>query len=200
MSEAHKNSKQSFARDKVIEIISSVLNKVDTQEDFSRETIFGELQTLQNLIEETRQEIGATRPAEINSKFIPTATDELDAVVEATAGATGTIMDSCEEIETIASSLSGPESEKLSALVTKVYEACSFQDITGQRIKKVVMTLKAIESKVSFFMEALGDKSEDAQAKRGEPVDADKALLNGPQLPGRGINQDEIDKLLEQFD
>jgi hypothetical protein len=49
-------------------------------------------------------------------------------------------------------------------------------------------------------MEALGDKSEDAQAKRGEPVDADKALLNGPQLPGRGINQDEIDKLLEQFD
>ena len=33
-------------------------------------------------------------------------------------------------------------------VVTRIYEACSFQDITGQRIGKVVTALKAIEGRV----------------------------------------------------
>ena len=45
---------------------------------------------------------------------------------------------------------------KLQDAVTQIYEACSFQDITGQRITKVVTTLKAIEGKVAHIISTFG--------------------------------------------
>lgn len=96
---AHRKSKHSYGRDQVIQIIQSVLSKVEHTEEIERDTIFKELKDLQNIIEEARREVGFAKPADINDKHIPTATDELDAVVEATAEATGTIMDCCDVIQ-----------------------------------------------------------------------------------------------------
>lgn len=142
--------------------------------------------------------MGQARASDIKDKHIPTATDELDAIVEATAAATGSIMDACEVIESIAE-LPPVAAEQ----VTKIYEACSFQDITGQRITKVVKTLKTIEQKVEALIGILGED----QAGSGHSVPAeeetrvgDAALLNGPQMAGQAITQEEIDKLLGDFD
>lgn len=194
-----------YGRDQVIKIINSVINKVEHVGDGSRETIFKELNALQGIIQEARRDVGAMRPMDIKDKHIPVATDELDAVVQATAHATGTIMDACEVIETKASALATPEGADIANEVTKIYEACSFQDITGQRIKKVVTTLRTIEDKVSQLMEIIGDRLpgiEDAGSAGGEDSKptGDRALLNGPQLPEKAITQDDIDKLLESFD
>lgn len=202
MSETAKKSGSAFGRDQVIKIITSVLNKVENAEEGTHDAIYMELRVLHSLIEEARREVGSTRPGDINNKYIPGATDELDAVVEATAGATGAIMDSCEAIEKIATELGGEAGTQLTEQITKIYEACSFQDITGQRIKKVITALKAIEEKVNNLMRIVGEKSPGMEESgvQGESSVGDKALLNGPQLPGKGINQDEIDKLLSQFD
>ena len=79
---------------------------------------------------------------------------------------------------------------------TRIYEACSFQDITGQRITKVVATLKTIDAKVAQIVGAFsGRRTDEAPAV---PVLA--MLENGPQLPGQAMDQSDIDKLLASFD
>lgn len=190
-----------YKRDQVVQIISSVISKVGASETISRDMLYRELRDLHQIIEDARREIGLSRPGEIKHKHIPSATDELDAVVAATAEATGTIMDCCEAIENAAAGLSGEQAEAITGATMKIFEACSFQDITGQRITKVVKTLKDIDAKVDSLLSLLGaDKfsPEDESASTG-PQD-DSALLNGPQLPGAGISQADIDKLLAEFD
>jgi chemotaxis protein CheZ len=165
--------------------------------------LYDELGALARYIQQARSEIAAVRPAEIGSKHIPSATDELDAVVGATERATGQIMDACETIETISGKLAGEVSTALVDAVTSIYEACSFQDITGQRITKVVKTLKHIEEQVSKLLDAFGEelaKTQQPADSEGPAVLSDADLLNGPQLPGRGVDQAEIDRLLASFD
>lgn len=192
-----------YKRDQVVQIISSVISKVGASETISRDMLYRELRDLHQIIEDARREIGLSRPGEIKHKHIPSATDELDAVVAATAEATGTIMDCCEIIENAAAGLNGEQAKSITDATTKIFEACSFQDITGQRITKVVKTLKDIDGKVDSLLSLLGaDKlpaGGDGEGAQDGPKD-DSALLNGPQLPGAGISQAEIDKLLAAFD
>lgn len=190
--------KKEIGRDKVIHLINSVIEKVGAADDISREHIYAELQDLHDVIETTRADISATRMTDISGKYIPTATDELDAVVAATEVATGTIMDSCDAITAYAEGLDPAHKDFLVAEVTKVLEACSFQDITGQRITKVVRSLKTIDEKVTALLEVLGERT---PGKTGLTEDDDKRtgdarLLNGPQMADKAISQDDIDKLL----
>ena len=87
--------------------------------------------------------------------------------------------------------------------VTKIFEACSFQDITGQRITKVVSTLKQIDEKVSDLLGVLAKKMpgyEEVTEEGDSNGQSDSGLVNGPQLPQNAITQDDIDKLLSDFD
>jgi chemotaxis protein CheZ len=151
-----------------------------------------------------KSEIAALRVDDINASHIPTATDELDAVVEHTATATNEILDSCETLEGLQGFLSGPQAEALAGAVTRIYEACSFQDITGQRIGKVVSALKAIERRVAAVTHAFGRQGEAGPAAAADPGASPQTegqkLANGPQLPGGGTSQQEIDRLLASFD
>ena len=203
MSEVQKTSHD---KDKIVKIINSVVQKVEHAETVSREAIYHELAEVKKIIDEARAEVGIANPSEISDKHIPTATDELDAVIDATAEATGNIMDACEGIEKKAAELGGDSEAVLVGEVTKIYEACSFQDITGQRISKVVTTLNQIEEKVAKLLSIMDHKvPSDIGAGTGAvekvaDVNDPESLLNGPAQPGGGITQEEIDKLLEDFD
>ncbi|MBL8641881.1 MAG: protein phosphatase CheZ [Alphaproteobacteria bacterium] len=192
--------KADIGRDKVVKIINSVIEKVEAAEDVSRENIYLELKALHDLIEVTRKEISASRASDISGTHIPDATDELDAVVEATEVATGTIMDSCEALTAYADQLDSSHKDYVLSQVTKILEACSFQDITGQRITKVVRSIKQIDEKISALMNVLEDKipglpnSPFVDAREG-----DAKLLNGPQMADKAITQSDIDKLLEDL-
>jgi chemotaxis protein CheZ len=81
-----------------------------------------------------------------------------------------------------------------------VFEACSFQDITGQRITKVVRSLKFVEERVNTLIsmwrpEELVEVAEDLS---NEAEDPDKKLLDGPQRKGVAIKQEDVDRILEQ--
>ena len=170
--------------------------------------IYAELQALNDYIQSAKTEIAALRPDEVKDEFLPAAATELDAIVDATAEATNAIMDATEAVENVADGLEQDKQDALLDATTKIYEACGFQDITGQRINKVVKTLNEIEARVDALVQAFGSEIDKfkQKAKPGEPDKPDAAaptddeLLQGPQKAGEGISQDEIDRLLAELD
>ena len=170
--------------------------------------VLEELEKLSSFIENTKAEIAAINPEEIPDEHIPEATDELDAVIEATEVATNSIMEAAEMIEGVAEEVTDEQADILSQAVTQIYEACSFQDITGQRIHKVVGALIEIERKVETVVEKFGPDRETRDAlKRQRQADKENAeagateineedLLQGPQLTENANSQDDIDALL----
>ncbi len=195
-----------YSRKEVVNIIQSVLGNIGKDTEAARK-LHDDLSSLAVYIQNMRAELAQMRSIEISHNHIPSATDELDAVIGETAKATGTIMDSCDKIEHIGQGLDDTARAEMMTAITAIYEACSFQDITGQRITKVVKTLKNIENKVAEILNAFGhslDTTNSAvfahEAGKGDPDPAPTSLLNGPQLNGPSVKQDEIDKLLASFD
>lgn len=110
-------------------------------------------------------------------------------------------MDAAESIEKLTQSMPKATAAAVAAAVTRVYEACSFQDITGQRIGKVVTTLKYIEAKIDALLTAFGDAAAAASASApAVPLDENARLMQGPQLPAKANRQAEIDAILGSLD
>ncbi|WP_424813842.1 protein phosphatase CheZ [Roseococcus sp. YIM B11640] len=179
--------------------VREVLGSLSGDMTSTEAVLLSELEALGREVQRAKSEIAALRVDDINDSHIPRATDELDAVVEHTANATNEILDVCEGLEAMQKRVPASEAEALAAAVTRIYEACSFQDITGQRIGKVVSALKAIESRVATVIARFGD-GELPPPVPEPPVTEGRALANGPQLPGSGTSQADIDKLLASFD
>lgn len=188
-------------REKVVKLINSVIAKVEHVEDISREQIFHELKGLKSIIDQARAELKSANVGDIKGTHIPNATDELDAIVKSTEGATMAIFSACEEIERVLPGLDEAHRNGVQEGVTKIYEACSFQDLTGQRIGKVVRSIREIDVKVTSILNVLHERMGDVDttSTTGDTRTGDAALMNGPQLPGQAISQDDIDKLLADF-
>ncbi|MEQ8196173.1 MAG: protein phosphatase CheZ [Rhodospirillales bacterium] len=164
-----------------------------------------ELESLADYIRNTRSEIAALRPDTVKEEYLQTASDELDAIVAATADATNAIMDATEQIEAAAAETSDAVKAVLTAASTDIYEACTFQDITGQRITKVIDALKGVEEKIDGLLKAFGPDAGDTKAarppqKKAPKESKDDNLLNGPQKPGEAKSQDEIDAIFNSLD
>ena len=141
-------------------------------------------------------EIAALRVDDINDNHTPFAPRGWTRS-SGTATATNAILTSCEMLDNVAGQLAGEPAATPDA--TTHYEACSFQDITGQRITKVVATLKTIEAMVSRIVATFGDRPEGTEAVvLSEP--ADVSLLSGPQHPTVAMDQSDIDKLMASFE
>ena len=186
----------------VAEVVSAVLGTMHGDLSRTEATLLSEVEQIGRTIANAKQEIASLQVEDINGTFIPSATDELDAIVEATARATNEILDACETFESISAELGGEAAEKLQDATTRIYEACSFQDITGQRITKIVTTLKTIEERIGAIVNTFSDRlpGEARQKAPAPEPTGEAALLNGPQLPGNGVDQAEIDRLLASFD
>ena len=161
-------------------------------------TIYQECQELADYIDDARLEISSLSPEHSDTVGIPRAGLELEAIVQQTESATNSIMESAEKIMEADTSDMEAYSTTVNDAVMQIFEACSFQDITGQRISKVVSTLEHVESRVSRLVNILGvmDKAKPDQNTAEEDIDEDAALLNGPALEGEGMEQSDIDALL----
>jgi len=201
---ARTGATRPLARAEITEVVQSVVATLRGDMTAADINLYHEVEGLALLIRTAKAEIAALRPDEIQEKHLPLAADELDAIVDATAEATHVILDSVEKIEAIGNGLPDDTKRMLGESVTRIYEACNFQDITGQRITKVVKTMKAIEAKVAALVTVFGDEIERVKAAsdgasetnvNGPP--SEQELLNGPQLPGGGNSQDDIDALFK---
>lgn len=162
------------------------------------EQIYTEFAAIASSIAQARKELSEFQPGHVNSQHIPDAGRELQAIVEATESATHMIMESAETLL----ELDTPDIEKHRAAVAdeamKIFEACSFQDITGQRVSKIVETLEDIDQRVDCITKKLGltavtptaEKPESDREKRKREL-----ILNGPALTGQGVGQDDIDAM-----
>ena len=158
-----------------------------------KDTLVGVLQYLSDHIRATRAEIGAIKGGAGGDQLFGSTADELEEIVTETARAANRIMDAAEAIEGVASKVDPASAAALTDAVTNIYEASSFQDITGQRITKVVRALQSMESKLQSLASAFGPVEGDVPAL----AEGDAALLNGPQLSGGATSQDDIDALFE---
>ena len=185
-------------------IVTGVVSTLAGDASLADLQLYREVEALGEYIQSARQEILGVRPIDIREHHIPMATDELDAVVNATADATGVILSAMEEIETLAPKLPAKFREPIGDAIVRVYEACSFQDITGQRISKVVRTLRHIEGKVDALLAIFGADLADGEVVPAPvapaAVDEHAHLLNGPALPSAANSQADIDAILASFD
>jgi len=191
---------ESVALDDVAEVVQSIVTTIDGDISAIDIEVHKQIRDLVDYIQTAKQDIAAIRPTDINDHHIPAATDELDAIVKATEDATGSILDAAEDMEKLAEQVPPEIAEKITGIAAKIYEASNFQDITGQRITKVVTALQHIERTV---IELAGAFGHDVARKSTPPADdreGDAALLNGPQLPEDANSQAEIDALLASFD
>ncbi len=173
----------------------------DSYKDFFEQldkTVYRDLTAIANEITNMKTEIGRLRVDDMKNGRIPDAGRELDAIVEATEDATHTIMAAAEAIMGADPGDGEAYQNLVNDRVVEIFEACAFQDITGQRISKVVSALSYIEDRVSTFAERLKltdaddveiEESEDERRKR-------ELILHGPQHDGEGVGQDDIDALL----
>jgi len=136
------------------------------------------------------------------------ASSELDAIVRSTEAATNKILEANEDIEKLINEVGRTHHDdeeiqvvvdKVAQNVIKIFEASNFQDITGQRVNKVIKTLRYIEDRILAMIEIWG-----REAFQNLPVDharphneAADELMNGPQLENEGITQGDIDKLFD---
>jgi chemotaxis protein CheZ len=159
--------------------------------------IYVELGAMAKEIANMKDELSRLQLTDMRNEHIPTAGRELDAIVEATEEATNTIMSAAEEIMSA-------DPDKIDAFqilvgekVIEIFQACSFQDITGQRISKVVTTLNALDTRITTLVEKLKimkikdvDVDETDSERRAREL-----MLHGPQFKGEGVSQDDIDAL-----
>lgn len=190
----------------ILQVVRTIIEGMNESMPTADIAVRTDLEDLADYIRETKTEIMTLRPEEISDEHLPVATVELDAIVRATEDATNSIMEAAEMIEEVASGADAEAAEKLTGATTKIYEACSFQDITGQRIGKVVKALQEIEAKVDTLIEVFGEEDEASRNARRAEREAERErlrrqaleegeLMEGPQLPEEAISQDDIDAL-----
>lgn len=179
--------------------LRKVIDSLRTMDRREKGPMVAILEYIAGYIRESREEIRALRHGEEEESFT-NAADELEEIVSESASATNNIMSAAEAVEDMANDVHDAEiANRLRQEATRVYEACTFQDITGQRIAKVVRTLQSIEKRVNALAEVCGaDIGAAVQGKPAARKDND-GLLNGPALPSAAKTQDEIDRLFDSL-
>jgi chemotaxis protein CheZ len=168
-----------------------------------------ELDLIYDAINRTKREIAVLHGKSFDGNEMSKVTGELGAVVGGTEEATQQILEAAEAIDQAASALgkvNSPDqqkilSEEISERVVSIFEACNFQDLTGQRISKVMATMKFIENHITVMMDIWGGV--DAIRAHAPPIiddrEGDAKLLNGPKLDGDAghASQNDIDALFD---
>jgi chemotaxis protein CheZ len=166
-----------------------------------------ELDLIHDAISRTKHEIAVLHGKSFNGGEMSKVTGELGAVVGGTEQATQQILEAAEAIDQAAAAMTkvnSPDQQKLLSdeigeRVVSIFEACNFQDLTGQRISKVMTTMKFIESHILVMMDIWGGV--DAIRAHAPAIvdhrEGDARLLNGPKSDGDigHASQNDIDAL-----
>ncbi|MGH6672924.1 MAG: protein phosphatase CheZ [Xanthobacteraceae bacterium] len=123
---------------------------------------------------------------------------ELAAIVKGSEQATEKILAAAEEVDSTANTLSAALDGRIEQelvqdiqdLVVKIFEACNFQDLIGQRVGKVSAAIRFVEDHVTRVLNEIKTASATARQDDGH-------ALHGPQLDGDSghATQNDIDAL-----
>ena len=200
--ESLANLKASDLEDaQIMEVLKLANQLTDTMKLFFSsldQSICNEFNYIADYISRTRDEISALRPNDITAERIPSAGQELEAMIGDTERATEAIMTEAESLLCDDEQDFDKYRANVEARMMAIIEACSFQDLAGQRVSKVVTSLRHVESRVSRFAEVMGvHDTGSAQTETDEEKRAREQLLNGPAIGGPETSQDDIDAMFD---
>src|SRR3954453_286899 len=168
-----------------------------------------ELDLIHDAINRTKREIATLHGKSFDGGEMAKVNGELGAVVGGTEQATQQILEAAESIDQAASAMAKVQSanqqkrlaDDIQERVISIFEACNFQDLTGQRISKVMSTMKFIEQHINSMMEIWGgvDAIKSHVVPQVDTRSDDDKLLNGPKLAGDvgHASHDDIDALFD---
>lgn len=170
---------------------------------------------------------------ELAERHIPQAADQLEGVIETTETAANRIMDNLEIMQSNAekmqavvealekrqagpsgnprtvaflSSIPGslqPLVETYLSLISDTFVQMSFQDLTGQRIKRIMALVGQMEDRLKKMIFSFGFRLSEHEKKTSFKLAGFNAASNeqfpelaGPQRSGDGLGQSDIDELL----
>lgn len=171
--------------DRRIAELSAEVHAAVQMVDYSEANLAGQLSRMhEEIVQLVAMPTAATRSSGL----------ELEAVVQATEAAANTIMEAAEAIQAW---LSGDrhDEDSLKAVAEKVdsiFEACSFQDVTGQRIRRAIQHLQQVET-------MLGGLIPDSDAGKVEQVKVttQRHTVSETGRASADLDQDAIDALLK---
>jgi chemotaxis protein CheZ len=166
-----------------------------------------ETDSIHRAIARTKQEIAALHRSGFNGSEYGRVFRELDAVVGGAERAIEQILAAAEDIDEAANTLSailkrGQDqalAQDIREQVVRIFEACNFHDLAGQRISQVLATLRFVEQRIARMMAIWGgiDAFRDSAAAPPRERNAETVSINGPKLEGEPghASQDDIDAL-----
>ena len=152
-----------------------------------------------------RRELAGLGVTNGKANLFKSALKQMDALTAEIADAADRVMAAAEGIQDAADAIGAKTKDrgikarlkKITANTGNLFEACSFQDITGQRIGKITRTVAAIESGVHSAARLAGSRG----AKAGKTHAIDRIdggiTLEGPQVGGPAVAQNDINKLFD---
>ncbi|NQU62072.1 MAG: hypothetical protein HQ512_13155 [Rhodospirillales bacterium] len=164
-------------------------------------------QTLRGRMAKIRKELNVLGVSDGKDDLFVSTLDHLDALASEIAGATDQMMTAGEKIQKAALALSAKAKDRgtktqlnrITEGTGDLFEACSFQDITGQRLGKISRTVGAIEAGVQSVSALAQGKGVKKGSSKGKALGIDRIdggmTLEGPQVGGPQVSQSEIDKL-----
>lgn len=161
-----------------------------------------EIVKMAKYLNDAKHQILSIAPHEDAGKqHISEASSQLDAVIKTTEEASNNIMDAADAIQGAVAGVGGQIEQQIMEATTRIYEACNFQDLTGQRLRKVIATLNYLDEQIAKLAGMFGEETvEQAKMAVVMPIPTksnrpDEHLMNGPQMPGSAPSQAEIDAL-----
>jgi len=142
-----------------------------------------------------------------HQQFIALANNELSDIRNEMLMAVNKVLDGADALSEALENLPEADQGKANENVGAIYEACSFQDITGQRIQNLLKAVSEIEEAMAGSLlnagNGTGQASAPAPQTNAEPATpapvTDEDLLNGPAHSAEAPSQDDIDKLFDDL-
>ncbi len=170
---------------KFLEILSPYLR------DKEKEEIYNQLEEILVQFVALKRDVSNISQNILSKNFVPDITMDLRSVILQTEKSVTNILDICDEISDLAHKVNDNNlKEELLIKSTRILEICNFQDITGQRIQRIVHHLNEIESIIYKMLHILKP-----DLKLKEKNKSDDNLINGPQKSSEAPSQEDIDAL-----
>ncbi len=132
----------------------------------------------------------------LDESFIPDIIMDLRSVIIQTEKSVSSILDIADDLSGVCQRISDPKiREELMIKSTRILEICNFQDLTGQRIQKIVHHLTEVESIIHKMLHALHPEI----SLRIKHSRTDQSLINGPQKDTDSTSQNDIDDLFNSL-
>ena len=158
--------------------------------------------TLRARMARIRNELSGLRVAD--GDLFQSMIEQLDTLAGEIAEATDKVMTAGEAIKKSADTIAVRTKDRTTKThVNRIvknsgdlFEACSFQDLTGHRISKISRTVSAVGNTFAGVSKVAGGKSAPRILAKVNRIDGD-ITLEGPQINGPAISQADIDSFFD---